>query len=54
MTNKYGKKNGNQTGKKSGGRGRNQTPNCRHPGNVEMQSNLQPETYRIVTILEPI
>lgn len=26
-----GKKNGNQTGRRSGGRGRNQTPICRHP-----------------------
>ena len=27
----YGKKDGSQQGQKSGGRGRNQTNNCRHP-----------------------
>ena len=27
----YGQKDGKQTGKKSGGRGRNQTSDCRHP-----------------------
>jgi len=26
-----GQKNGSQTGRKDGGRGRNQTSNCRHP-----------------------
>ena len=27
----YGLKNGKQAGRKSGGRGRNRTDNCRHP-----------------------
>lgn len=27
----FGRKDGSQTGKKSGGRGRNQTDDCRHP-----------------------
>ena len=27
----YGRKDGSQTGRKTGGRGRNQTDNCRHP-----------------------
>jgi hypothetical protein len=29
---KRNKKDGSQTGKKAGGRGRNQTDECRHPG----------------------
>jgi len=31
MTTKYGSKDGSQRGRKSGGRGRNQTSSCRHP-----------------------
>ena len=27
----YGKKDGSRRGRRSGGRGRNQTDNCRHP-----------------------
>jgi len=27
----FGKKDGNKTGQKQGGRGRNQTDKCRHP-----------------------
>jgi len=27
----YGKKDGSQRGRKEGGGGRNQTPDCRHP-----------------------
>jgi hypothetical protein len=27
----YGKKDGSQVGRSSGGRGRNRTDNCRHP-----------------------
>ena len=27
----YGIKDGSQTGKKTGGQGRNETQNCRHP-----------------------
>lgn len=27
----WGKKDGKRAGQKTGGKGRNQTPNCRHP-----------------------
>ena len=27
----YGQKDGSQRGRKEGGKGRNRTPNCRHP-----------------------
>jgi len=31
----YGKKDGSQTGRKSGGIGRNQTPTCRNPATTK-------------------
>ena len=31
----FGKKDGNKTGQQAGGRGRNQTNNCRHPSKIK-------------------